>query len=272
MTLTKATKAYERGKFSEAATLCLELLDQDPTSVSTVLLMARAMLGAGSYTSAITVAAAPTLDPKLRVHAAAYADALEDVIVDAIVTWAAAIEAGTMPKGDRKQFVEGTEFYAEHFVRYLTEVVGLERAIVKKVPVGDTFKDLVASKRGAKSRRGAKAPARKAAGTKPTTAANTKTGKPTKAGGKARSKASGTKSGKPVVDPTLTTILVQNLGCKAAEVVPTATFRTLGVTEKLDMIQLAMACEEAYGISIDDTEFAKLKTVRAAIDYIAAQN
>jgi acyl carrier protein len=66
----------------------------------------------------------------------------------------------------------------------------------------------------------------------------------------------------------VTKIVVEQLGVKAEEVKPEASFvEDLGA-DSLDTVELVMALEEEFETEIPDEEAEKISTVQAAIDYI----
>ncbi len=63
-------------------------------------------------------------------------------------------------------------------------------------------------------------------------------------------------------------IIVQQLGVDPKEVTPEARFvEDLGV-DSLDLVELILAYEEAFNISISDDDAEKIKTVKDAITYM----
>ncbi|ATW42703.1 acyl carrier protein [Glaesserella parasuis] len=63
-------------------------------------------------------------------------------------------------------------------------------------------------------------------------------------------------------------IIVDQLGAKAEDVKPEASFiEDLGA-DSLDTVELVMALEEEFDIEIPDEEAEKITTVQSAIDYI----
>ena len=65
-------------------------------------------------------------------------------------------------------------------------------------------------------------------------------------------------------------VIVDQLGVKEEEVVPTAAFiEDLGA-DSLDTVELVMALVEEFGIDIPDEEAEKITTVQSALDYIEA--
>ena len=67
-------------------------------------------------------------------------------------------------------------------------------------------------------------------------------------------------------------VIVDQLGVKEEEVVPTAAFiEDLGA-DSLDTVELVMALEEEFGIDIPDEEAEKIQTVQDAVNYIEAHS
>lgn len=66
-------------------------------------------------------------------------------------------------------------------------------------------------------------------------------------------------------------IIVEQLGVDEAQVDDTASFIDDLGADSLDIVELVMAFEEAFGIDVPDEEAEKLTTVKAAIDYIEAK-
>ncbi|EPZ98912.1 acyl carrier protein [Glaesserella parasuis] len=63
-------------------------------------------------------------------------------------------------------------------------------------------------------------------------------------------------------------IIVDQLGAKAEDVKPEASFiEDLGA-DSLDTVELVMALEEEFDIEIPDEEAEKITTVQSAIDYV----
>ncbi len=70
------------------------------------------------------------------------------------------------------------------------------------------------------------------------------------------------------VEDKVKKIIVDQLGVKAEEVKPEASFiEDLGA-DSLDTVELVMAFEEEFGLEIPDEEAEKIATVGNAIDYI----
>ncbi|MDO4698061.1 acyl carrier protein [Frederiksenia canicola] len=67
-------------------------------------------------------------------------------------------------------------------------------------------------------------------------------------------------------------IIVDQLGAKAEDVKPEASFiEDLGA-DSLDTVELVMALEEEFDIEIPDEEAEKITTVQSAIDYVQSNS
>ncbi len=67
-------------------------------------------------------------------------------------------------------------------------------------------------------------------------------------------------------------IIVEQLGVDPDEVTMKASFvEDLGA-DSLDVVELVMAFEEEFDLSIPDEDAEKIATVKDAVDYIAAQS
>ena len=64
----------------------------------------------------------------------------------------------------------------------------------------------------------------------------------------------------PTMD-ALTTLLVEHLGVQPGAVTPEARLAEDLQADSLDQIELVMACEEAFGIEIDDAQAEAVHTV-----------
>jgi acyl carrier protein len=74
-------------------------------------------------------------------------------------------------------------------------------------------------------------------------------------------------SDKPI-DQRVKDIIVEQLGVKAEQVVPTAKFiEDLGA-DSLDTVELVMALEEEFGIEVPDDQAEKLQSVGDVIKYV----
>ena len=65
-------------------------------------------------------------------------------------------------------------------------------------------------------------------------------------------------------------IVVEQLGVKEEEVVPTASFVDDLGADSLDTVELVMALEEEFETEIPDDQAENITTVQQAIDYINA--
>jgi len=65
-------------------------------------------------------------------------------------------------------------------------------------------------------------------------------------------------------------IIVEQLGVNESEVTSSASFIDDLGADSLDIIELVMAFEEAFGIEIPDEAAEKIQTVQDAVDYIDA--
>jgi len=63
-------------------------------------------------------------------------------------------------------------------------------------------------------------------------------------------------------------IIVEQLGVDEGEVTPTASFVDDLGADSLDVVELVMAFEEAFGLEIPDEDAEKIATVKDAIAYI----
>ncbi|CAO80159.1 MAG: acyl carrier protein [Candidatus Cloacimonadota bacterium] len=63
-------------------------------------------------------------------------------------------------------------------------------------------------------------------------------------------------------------IVVDKLGVEESQVVPSANFIEDLRADSLDTVELVMAFEEEFGITIPDEDQDKLRTVGQAIDYL----
>lgn len=64
-------------------------------------------------------------------------------------------------------------------------------------------------------------------------------------------------------------IIVDQLGAKAEDVKPEASFTEDLGADSLDTVELVMALEEEFDIEIPDEEAEKITTVQSAIDYVS---
>jgi acyl carrier protein len=63
-------------------------------------------------------------------------------------------------------------------------------------------------------------------------------------------------------------IIMEQLDVAAEDVVPTASFVDDLGADSLDQVELIMAMEEEFNVSISDEDAEKIATVQDAIDYI----
>ena len=63
-------------------------------------------------------------------------------------------------------------------------------------------------------------------------------------------------------------IIAEQLGVDEVEVVPTASFVEDLNADSLDLVELIMSLEEAFGMEISDEEAENIKTVQDAVEYI----
>lgn len=66
-------------------------------------------------------------------------------------------------------------------------------------------------------------------------------------------------------------IIVETLGCDAEDVRPEATLAEDLGADSLAAAELAMALEEAAGITIEDEDVANFKTVNDIMEYLKAK-
>src|SRR5260221_10816802 len=72
----------------------------------------------------------------------------------------------------------------------------------------------------------------------------------------------------PAIAQKVKDIVVEQLGVNAEQVTPEADFIKDLNADSLDMVELVMACEEAFGVEVPDEDAEKLKTVGSVVDYI----
>lgn len=73
------------------------------------------------------------------------------------------------------------------------------------------------------------------------------------------------------VEQKVKQIIVEQLGVDEAQVDKTASFVDDLGADSLDVVELVMAFEEAFGMEVPEEDAEKLKTVGDAIEYIAAR-
>lgn len=72
------------------------------------------------------------------------------------------------------------------------------------------------------------------------------------------------------VEQQVKSIVAEQLGVSVDEVKNESSFNDDLGADSLDVVELVMALEEAFGCEIPDEEAEKITTVQAAIDYINA--
>jgi len=70
----------------------------------------------------------------------------------------------------------------------------------------------------------------------------------------------------------LQSILVEQLGVDASEVVETASFQEDLNADSLDLVEMIMEMEDKFGVKIPDEDAEKIVTVGDAVDYITARS
>ena len=70
----------------------------------------------------------------------------------------------------------------------------------------------------------------------------------------------------------LQSILVEQLGVDASEVVETASFQDDLNADSLDLVEMIMEMEDKFGVKIPDEDAEKIVTVGDAVDYIVARS
>ncbi len=66
-------------------------------------------------------------------------------------------------------------------------------------------------------------------------------------------------------------IIVEKLNVSRDQVKPEASFIDDLGADSLDLVELVMAMEEAFGMEISDEEAEKLRTVKDVIDYVKSK-
>jgi acyl carrier protein len=72
------------------------------------------------------------------------------------------------------------------------------------------------------------------------------------------------------VEQQVKKIVAEQLGVSEAEVKNESSFQDDLGADSLDIVELVMALEEAFGCEIPDEEAEKITTVQLAIDYVNA--
>lgn len=81
---------------------------------------------------------------------------------------------------------------------------------------------------------------------------------------------SGKEDARMSIEERVKEIIVQQLNVEEAEVHPDASFIDDLGADSLDLVEMIMAMEEEFDLSIEDEEAEKIKTVQDAIDYITS--
>ena len=63
-------------------------------------------------------------------------------------------------------------------------------------------------------------------------------------------------------------VIVDTLSCDEDKVVPEASLTDDLGADSLDAVELGMAIEEALGVTIEDEDLPKIKTVQDLVDYV----
>jgi acyl carrier protein len=74
------------------------------------------------------------------------------------------------------------------------------------------------------------------------------------------------------VEERVKAIICEQLSVAEEDVVPQASFVDDLGADSLDLVEMIMAMEEAFNISIADEDAEKIKTVHDAIEYIKARS
>jgi acyl carrier protein len=74
------------------------------------------------------------------------------------------------------------------------------------------------------------------------------------------------------VEEKVKAIIREQLSVSEEDVVPQASFVDDLGADSLDLVEMIMAMEEAFNISIADEDAEKIKTVQDAIDYVQAHS
>jgi acyl carrier protein len=69
---------------------------------------------------------------------------------------------------------------------------------------------------------------------------------------------------------TFTEVLSDDFGVPVDDISPDATFEALGL-DSLDVVELTLVLEERTGVKLEDEELEDVRTVKDAIDKVAAK-
>jgi len=69
---------------------------------------------------------------------------------------------------------------------------------------------------------------------------------------------------------TITSVVADQLGVDAAEIKESSSFVEDFGADSLDLVELVMAFEDEFGVTIPDEEVENIKTVSDAADFIVA--
>ncbi len=72
------------------------------------------------------------------------------------------------------------------------------------------------------------------------------------------------------IEKKITEIVCEQLSVEESQVTPDASFQESLNADSLDIVELIMALEEAFGIEIPDDDAEKIRTVGDAIRYITS--
>ena len=67
------------------------------------------------------------------------------------------------------------------------------------------------------------------------------------------------------------TIIADTLNCEESEITLTSNITEDFGADSLEMVELAMALEDAFGIAIAEEEYASLRTVEDIVDFIESK-
>ena len=68
------------------------------------------------------------------------------------------------------------------------------------------------------------------------------------------------------------TIIADTLNCEESEITLTSNITEDFGADSLEMVELAMALEDAFGIAIAEEEYASLRTVEDIVDFIESKS